>query len=250
MRNVWFRYYSDKLIEHARAHGLKSSTALVGKNLIWPICEWLIRRRIRAHHRFDEKYGLDTQMPISAADLELSAPVGKFARRYEGTPIRLIQQIIRRLKTDLRRFTFLDLGSGKGRVLLIASQYPFRAVMGVELSEALHNIAQTNIKRFVDLGFTKSYPTSLHMDAGAFDFTSNGHVIVFCNNPFGASVMLRVLDNLQLAVARTQHQAILIYLTPIPQEIVQKLCEFSLIAHGNYLSDYGGFQKYFIYRIN
>ena len=200
-QNVSFKYYSTRLFQHVKANGLGSSAALVGKNLIWPVCEWLIRRRLQAHESFDRKYGLDTQTPIPARHLELSAPGGTFAHGYEGASIPLIRKIVSKLEaeTDLQRFTFIDLGSGKGRVLLIASQYPFKAVVGVEFSETLHKIAQTNIEKFNSLNLVKTQVISINMDAGAFDFSALGDKIVFCNNPFTASLMLKVLENLQLS---------------------------------------------------
>ena len=41
---------------------------------------------------------------------------------------------------------FLDIGSGKGRVLLQASRYPFRRVVGLEISEELNRIARANLE--------------------------------------------------------------------------------------------------------
>jgi hypothetical protein len=248
-QNISLKYYTERLFQHARANGFGSSVALVGKNLVWPVCEWVIRRRIRAHQRFDMKYGLDTQMPIRARHLELSAPGGRFAHHYEGTPIPLIRKIVRKLGTDLQRFTFIDLGSGKGRVLLITSQYPFKSVIGVEFSETLHNIAEENIAKFDRVGLTKVRPTSINMDAGAFDFSKVGDKVIFCNNPFTAGLMLKVLDNLQFSLKQNKNEGIVIYLTPISNEVSERLGTFGMISQGSYLSHFGGFQKYFIYKI-
>src|SRR5689334_23652607 len=41
-------------------------------------------------------------------------------------------------RTDLTLFTFVDIGSGKGRVLLMAAEYPFPHIIGVELLPELH----------------------------------------------------------------------------------------------------------------
>lgn len=55
----------------------------------------------------------------------------------------VLRQILDRLPLDFEEYTFIDLGSGKGRALLIASEYPFRAVVGVELSPKLHALRST-----------------------------------------------------------------------------------------------------------
>ena len=88
------------------------------------------------------------------------------------------------------------------------------------------------------------------MDAGAFDFSQYENKIVFCYNPFTATLALRILDNLQFSLRKTGHEGILIYLGPIPPAVKERLDAFHLIAQGSYLSHFGGFQKYYIYRIN
>jgi SAM-dependent methyltransferase len=206
---------------------------LLGKNLVWPYYGWLIRRSIQAHEEFDSKYGLDTQTPIPIHKLEASAPGAQYAIHYEGTAIPLVHKILRRLRTDLSCFTFIDLGSGKGRVLLIAAQYPFKSVIGIEYSETLHRTAQLNISKFIQQVFTKTRPTSFNMDAGAFDFSQFGNKVVFCYNPFAATLALRILD-----------------LSPIPTAVKERLDTFHVIAQGSYLSHFGGLQKYYIYRIS
>ena len=49
------------------------------------------------------------------------------------------------------RFTFVDFGAGKGRVLMMACEYPFKQVIGVELSRKLHATASRNY----NIGFAK-----------------------------------------------------------------------------------------------
>ena len=242
--------YAGKLAQHLRNNGLRSAAALVGKNLIWPYCDWLIRRRIWAHEQFDFKYGLDTQTPILIRQLEKSAPGAEYANPYEGAAIPLVHRIIRQLKIDLRRFTFIDLGSGKGRVLLVAGQYRFKSVIGVEFSKTLHDIAEANIAKFFEQWMTETSPISINIDAGEFDFSQFADKVVFCNNPFAANLMLRVLENLRLSLDKTGGNGILIYLTPIPAAVKDRLSTFGLIRQGRFLSHFGGFQKYYIYRIH
>lgn len=167
------------VLRRTRKGGLERTFMLIGKNLPGPLRGWLIRHRIRQHDRFDAKYRVETQAPVRISDLETANPAAPFANRYEGTPIAAIHKIIRRLKVDRPQFTFIDLGSGKGRVLLIAAQYPFKSVIGIEFSETLHNIALSNIQRYCELGRVKTRPTSINCDAAGFDFSDIGNKIVF-----------------------------------------------------------------------
>ena len=166
------------LFERYRKDGLRSTLMLVGKNLPRPVLEWQARRLRLQHERFDLKYQIDTQTPVAVADLEMTAPAARFATRYQATPIAILQRIIRRLKVDRQRFTFIDLGSGKGRVLLIAAQYTFKSVIGVEFSKTLHDIALTNIHKFISAGTTRTSVTSINCDAGEFDFSEIGEKLL------------------------------------------------------------------------
>src|SRR5438105_13430427 len=123
-----------------------------------------MRRRRLQHERFDKKYQIDTQMPVAIADLETTAPGAKFANRYQGSPVAVLHRMIRRLKVDRQRFTFIDLGSGKGRVLLIAAQYPFKSVIGVEFSKTLHEIALANIEQLAAARVIHTSVTSINCD--------------------------------------------------------------------------------------
>ena len=60
---------------------------------------------------------------------------------YQPTSPKIATAILSRLELDYPQYTFIDFGSGKGRVLLIASGFPFKAVIGVEFAEELHRVA-------------------------------------------------------------------------------------------------------------
>lgn len=221
---------------------------LIGKNLPRPLREWQIRRLTLQHQRFDKKYQLDTQIPVPVADLERAAPGARFANRYQGTPIAVLHRVIGRLKIDRHRFTFIDLGSGKGRVLLIAAQYPFKSVIGVEFSKTLHDVAASNIRKFVGAGATRTSVISINCDAGQFDFSEIGDKVVFCYNPFAADLMIRVLDNLDVPAHRSG-ETIFAYLGGIPSAVREKLKQFPIMDKGEFLTEFDTYEQYSIYRM-
>jgi SAM-dependent methyltransferase len=237
------------LLKRCRKDGVRSTLMLIGKNLPQPVLEWQIRRLRLQHQRFDKKYQIDTQMPVAVADLETTAPGAKFAKLYQGTPLAVLHRIFDRLKVDRQRFTFIDLGSGKGRVLLVAAQYPFKSVVGVEFSKTLHDIAVTNIQKFVATARTSTSVTSINCDAGEVDFSEIGDKIVFCYNPFAADLMIRVLNNLN-APAQKPGETIFAYLGGMPSAVSQKLNFFPIIDKGEFLTEFETYEQYSIYKIH
>ena len=106
---------------------------LVAKNALYPL------RKIHPYYmylhykdaEFDRQYGTDTAGRIEVADQDFdSGAEGRGATRYEASGIDVFHAVIRSLALDHRRFTFIDLGSGKGRTLLLASDYPFKKIVG------------------------------------------------------------------------------------------------------------------------
>lgn len=103
------------------------------------------RRRRYGDIEFDWNHRVDT---TSAAVGWRDRLLGAFHSPYQPTEASLFHEMLEQLKIDFSRFTFIDLGSGKGRVLLIASNYSFRRIIGVELLPELHRIAVKNVKAY------------------------------------------------------------------------------------------------------
>ena len=73
---------------------------------------------------------------------------GVFHSPYQPTDAALFREMLGSLPIDFSEFTFVDVGSGKGRTLLMASEYPFRRIVGVEVLPELDRAAQENIRSF------------------------------------------------------------------------------------------------------
>ena len=79
---------------------------------------------------FDDQFGVETSSPMRLADMELDANASTVqASYYQPSSPELIRGMLRELALDWGRFTFIDVGSGKGLVLLVASEQPFQRVM-------------------------------------------------------------------------------------------------------------------------
>ena len=135
---------------------------------------------------------------------------GVTARPYFATEPWLFEQIMQAIALSvqqsapsqslahgaLRDFTFIDLGSGKGRVLLMASDYPFKKIIGVEFMPELHRAAQENIAGYANDRQRCPQIESVCMDARDFQFPDNP-LVVYLFNPLSEQTFTRVLKNLR-----------------------------------------------------
>ena len=146
------------------------------------------RRRARYG---DLDFDFDHSVDTSRANLGLGS---QFIAMLIGSPYFasepwLFEEMMRALPIDFREFSFIDLGSGKGRALLMASEYPFQKIIGVEFLPGLNRVAQQNIARYPQIA-------SLEMDARDFEFPSSP-LVVYLFNPFPEPVFASVLANLE-----------------------------------------------------
>jgi SAM-dependent methyltransferase len=139
---------------------------------------------------------------------------------------------------DFRDFTFVDLGSGKGRTLLMASDYPFRRIVGVELLPSLHQIAQENLGKYVSESQKCFALESICGDATTFPFP-DAPLLVFLFNPFGESGMRRVMANLGQSVGAHPRPVYVLYHNPLLEHV---------LSEAKFLSRLGGTHQYSVFR--
>jgi hypothetical protein len=164
-------------------------------------------------HPFDEEYGTDTSGLIFGDDLWSTA--------YYGVTPSLLTQMIGSLNLDWERFVFIDLGSGKGRALLLASQFPFKKIVGVEFVPELSSTATANISRFNPPWKVCKEIESINEDAGKFEYPSDP-LVVYIYNPFLAPVMKKCLKHLSSSLEKQPREVYLIYGNPVFERLVKR----------------------------
>jgi SAM-dependent methyltransferase len=168
--------------------------------------------------RFDLANGVETRGIVTAH--ELAGPAGQ--RRSAVTYIAVepdeFARCFARLDIDYQRFTFVDLGSGKGRPLLLASHFPFKQIVGVELSRRLHDVAQDNVRRYHDPAQRSRNFQLACADAADFVFP-DGPLVVFLYNPFGPEVMAQVAASLRASFLAAPRQVRVLYADPLHLEV-------------------------------
>lgn len=168
--------------------------------------------------------------------------LGSFTSGYQPTDPPAFHEMLETLQQatdlDFSEFTFIDLGSGKGRTLLMASDYPFRRIVGVELLPTLHRLAQQNLAQYKSDSQKCFALESICADAAEFHFPA-GPLLIYLFNPFPEAVLRHVLANLRNALDESSRTAYLIYYNPQLADIV---------AAAGYLHRITGTHQYSIYR--
>ncbi|HWX33984.1 MAG TPA: class I SAM-dependent methyltransferase [Steroidobacteraceae bacterium] len=178
---------------------------------------------------FDEKYGTDTAgiREIGSLDVIASA-AARYAVRYQPSSAQLVRVELENLNIDPPRFTFVDFGSGKGRVLFVAAGFPFKEVVGIEFSRELHEIALRNIARLPADLVRAGKVRSFHGDAALFE-PPKSDLVCYFYNPFGAPVMGPVAERLVAHHEQNGYRVIIIYVDPRHRKIFEETGKFAIL---------------------
>lgn len=163
---------------------------------------------------FDARFGTDTAAPTLGRDRKRGAYF------YVATTASLIYEILNYLALPPHAFAFVDMGSGKGRALLVASEFAFTKIVGVELSPQLHRIAQDNVKRYSPAS-QQCRQFDLHcMDVVDYDYGPEPPVL-FLFDPFGRETLESVVANLEASLAAKPRKAYVVYVYPQFEDVLQ-----------------------------
>jgi hypothetical protein len=158
-------------------------------------------------HPFDQIHGVDTSGLVPAKHLVTGHANDEHVTAYYGVAPSILRALIAQWRETvpphpISSYTFIDIGAGKGRGLLVASEYPFRKVIGIELNPALAAVARQNVAHWNRTHATD--PTSprlapiqvLEQDVLDFDLPA-APVLLFLFHPFEAPVLRQLLRRIE-----------------------------------------------------
>lgn len=167
---------------------------------------------VAVRDEFDLQHGIETSVRAHPTDLEIASPNWIHASPYFPTPSSFLTEAIAGLDISFGDFTFIDLGSGKGRVLLMASEFPFRRIIGIEFSPELHAVAEANIASYRGTQKCKNV-SSLCMDFTEFQFPDEP-LFLFLYNPASKFLTQMLVQNLMQSLAQRSRPVWILYVTP------------------------------------
>lgn len=199
-----------------------------------------------AVHPFDTQYGVDTSGLIWGERLAAAHPNRYWATGYYGISPSVFWQAMDRVNVQWGRFTFIDVGSGKGRALMLAQRYPFRRIIGLEISPDLVRISSNNVQRFQAAWGLPATVEIVPCDAADFALPL-GPCVLFLYHPFARPVMTKFVQHLRASLREHPREMYLIYANPELHDIVVnsgsfiKLWdEFFAVAAEDFTADFFG----------
>ncbi len=196
------------------------------------------RRQRYGDAEFDWDHRVNT---TSAALSWRDRLLGAFHSPYQPTEAALFHEMLDALREqchcDFHDFVFIDLGSGKGRTLLMASEYPFRRIVGVELLPALHQIAEENLRNYQSESQQCFALESICADATDFPFPAEPTVL-YLFNPFPEAGLRQVIAKLQQSLRTHPRAVYVLYHNPLLEHV---------LSEGAVLKEIGGTHQYSMY---
>lgn len=202
--------------------------AALGQLLAAPFAARSVRRLKRlkldelSRDGFDAAHGTDTAAVLVGRELGPRVTRGgHLVVPYETTSEAAIRAALDGLAVDFTRFTFVDLGCGKGKPLMVAASYPFRRLVGVDISPACVRVARRNIARYRPGRIDPSRVELLVQDAEDFEFPG-GPLLVYLYNPFPAAVLERVVTRLEASLHDRPRDVLIVYVNPYAAAVIAR----------------------------
>jgi hypothetical protein len=159
--------------------------------------------------------------------------LGVFHSAYQPTEPAAFHEMLntlhRHANLEFAEFIFIDLGSGKGRTLLMASDYPFRRILGVELLPALHQIAEQNVALYKSDAQKCFALESVCADATRFRFPE-GPLVIYLFNPLPEAGLRNSMANLEESLSKNPRPVYVLYHNPLLEHVLTDNARFKKIV--------------------
>jgi hypothetical protein len=159
---------------------------------------------------WDAMHNVDTAGQIDLKDIEVVGPHREHGHAAVSISPRTFRNLSRFFPEDRGSYTYIDMGAGKGRTVLLASTMSFRQAIGVEFAGALCEVAARNVRSFRHPRANPAICSIVHADVSQYELPDDNLVLWF-NNPFGAALWRLVLANIARSYADHPRKMMIVY---------------------------------------
>ncbi len=128
---------------------------------------------------------------------------------------------LRPLPIDPRTASFIDLGSGTGRALLVAADYHFKHVIGVEQVAELHETANENLGQLSEDFLRCSWLENRLGDATAYALPVD-NLVIYLNNDWSSAALDKILSHIKYSFNYTPRSIFVIYVNPMKKHVFDR----------------------------
>jgi predicted RNA methylase len=217
------------LIVKIREAGISGTAGFVRRQVRHQACSFL-------GSRWDRKYGVDTSGQIDLVNVDVVGPNKDNGYASVSTSPSAYAFLSAYFPGDWKEFTFVDVGCGKGRVLMLAALQGFETIIGIEFAPLICQIAEQNLASFS--GRPPRDWSIVNADATTVELPSDAPLLVYCFNPFKAEIWKRFIPVLLKANEAQGNPMCLIVSGTIPDELraaaaeIESSSRFRTRAHG------------------
>ena len=212
---TWAEPTDDAMIKGWQGRDLRWTQRLFGHAADRPLSQADVAQSDPLHP-FDRRFGTDTSGFIPGSHLITNHPHDRYSTAYYGmSPSRFKAAIEKWMSRGpkIADYSFVDLGCGKGRALLMASELPFRQAVGVELHPELVRIANTNFNTWRAHGRAVCLTSILLGDAIAYALPP-GPCLLYLFHPFSEPLMELLVAHLSEQLKGRSDSLEVIYFNP------------------------------------
>ena len=184
------------------------------------------RRRRYGDVEYDWDHGVNT---TSATVSWRDRLLGVLHSPYQPTEPTLFREMLDTLAINFSEFTFIDLGSGKGRTLLMASDYPFQRIVGVELLPELHRAACENLRAYSNPSQRCFHLETIRADARDFESPADP-IVLYLFNPLPEAGLMEVIRNLEKSLRDRPRPMFVLYHNPLLEHVLSRSTMLKKIA--------------------
>jgi SAM-dependent methyltransferase len=232
--------FPSKLQRAIQRHGVWGSFRVAADQAIGVVNQ--LRPSVRAElaearqraEDFDRSFGVETTGQIHPTQLTLNQPNQIHAVSYGATDPLDFRKAVSRLPIDYEKFVFIDFGSGKGRVILLASEFSFKRIVGLEFSMELHRIAQNNIDCFPKDRCRCTKMESVCTDVLDYSLPDDNLVCYFCN-PFDATLMKQVAARICQSFYQMPREIFILYYNAKERHVFDQAACFERIQTNDWI---------------
>lgn len=164
------------------------------------------RRGLRAPrpHAFDLEFGTDT-VALDYGELVAGADEGNPYEPIDPVDFARVMSGLEQVAIDYRQYDFIDFGCGHGRALMLAAEYPFARVIGIEYARGLLASAERNLESWRRRARPRAGEVSCQWaDAGQWALPHRPAVYYFCE-PFREPMMWRMAERIRAHLSAAGH---------------------------------------------